>query len=304
MRKKILIITSLILAVGCTMLIILAVYGNKGKFEPVAEEIHIDLPDIEKPFKILWLSDLHIATTGSDITKPYIKDVKARDEFSQHSADKWKKYWPDFINESGADLVVFGGDMVDFGSRDNLFVFLEGLNKLTIPYIYLRCDHDIMPTYISEESSQIAMEFMPNLGDDSDLISYEFENFVVVGWNNSAYNMTENGLEKLRNICAEGKPILFMTHVPIEPTTDTSLSERSREIFDGRSLLWGYNDEYYWPEYETRQLLDILYADDSPVVEVFCGHLHFSWDGNLTDRVKQHVFAPALDGSYGIITVE
>ena len=304
MKKKIILITTLILAAACMALMVLVLYGKRDKFEPHAEEIEIDLEAVEKPFKILWLSDLHIAKTGSEVGKGYRKDVKARDEFSQHAADKWDKYWPDFINESGADLVVFGGDMVDFCSRDNLICFRKGLDKLTVPYIYLRCDHDVMPTYISEESFQIAKEFMPELGDDSDLISYEFENFVVVAWNDSAYNMTENGLEKLRNICAEDKPILFMTHVPIASAVDTSLAEKSREIFDGRSLLWGYNDDYYWPEYETRQMLDILFADDSPVVEVFAGHLHFSWDGYLSDRVKEHVFAPALEGNYGIITVK
>ena len=303
MKKRIIIISILLIACGILGAALLLL-PKKDKFEPVTEEVTVDLEGIEKPVKILWLSDLHIVTLSKTLPKGYRKDVKARIQFSQNSADKWEKNWPDYINSSGADLVVFGGDMIDFASKENTLILRDGLDKLTIPYIYLRCDHDKMPSYISEQEAEATAQIRDNLCDNSDMITYEFENFIVVGWNWSSDDITDNGLEKMRNICSQGKPILLMTHVPIAPVSDTSLSDRSREIFDGRSLLWGYNDDYYWPEFNTRQFLDIVYADDSPIAEVFCGHLHFSWDGYITDTVKEHVFSPALEESCGIITVK
>ena len=304
MKKKTIIIVALILMIGGVLLAAGLLLWNMNRFDPVAECIEVDLEGVETPVKILWISDLHIAAITSDMSNETRQEVKARIDFSQNSADKWKKNWPDFINKSGADLVVFGGDIIDFSSVENVCILRNGLARLEIPYIYLRCDHDVMPSHISKVQADEAAEIRDNMCDNSDVIVYEFDDFIVAGWNNSSFDFPDAGLLTMRSVCSKGKPVLLMTHVPIEPQQDTSLSEASREIFQGRSLLWGYNDEYYWPEYNTRQLLDIIYADDSPIKEVFCGHLHFSWDGYLTDSVKQHVFAPALEESYGIITVK
>ena len=46
-----------------------------------------------------------------------------------------------------------------------------------------------------------------------------------------------------------------------------------------------------------------VYTEDSPFVEVLCGHLHFSWDGQLTEKVHQHVFSAAFDRYMGLITI-
>ena len=303
MKKKILMIVALILITGSLLTVGLLLW-NINRFDPAAECVEVDLEGVNTPVKILWLSDLHIAAITSDMSKETRQDVKTRIEFSQNSADKWKRNWPEYINKSGADLVIFGGDMIDFGSLENVCIFRDGLSSLEIPYMYLRCDHDMMPSHISKVQADEASEIRDTMCDNSDVFVYEFDDFIVAGWNNSSNDITDSGLSTMRSVCSQGKPVLLMTHVPIEPKQDTSLSDASREIFQGRSLLWGYNDEYYWPEYNTRQLLDIIYADDSPIKEVFCGHLHFSWDGQLTDNTKQHVFAPALEESYGIITVK
>lgn len=130
----------------------------------------------------------------------------------------------------------------------------------------------------------------------------DFEDFYLVVWNNSTSNITESGLERIKQLAAEGKPLILATHVPIEPLNDNSLAEASKEAFDGRSLLWGYNSEY-WPDENTRQLLDLIYADDSPFVEILCGHLHFSWQGMVGPHVHQTVFSPAFSRYMGVIRV-
>ena len=49
--------------------------------------------------------------------------------------------------------------------------------------------------------------------------------------------------------------------------------------------------------------MDLIYAEDSPVKEVLAGHLHFTWDGQLTENTKEHVFAPAYPGNIGVVRV-
>ena len=47
----------------------------------------------------------------------------------------------------------------------------------------------------------------------------------------------------------------------------------------------------------------MIYAKDSPVKEIVSGHLHFTWDGDITESTRQHVFSPAFQ-KIGVITVK
>ena len=48
----------------------------------------------------------------------------------------------------------------------------------------------------------------------------------------------------------------------------------------------------------------MIYDPEGPFVEVLAGHLHLTWDGNVTEQVHQHVFSNAFNGYYGIVTVQ
>ncbi len=267
------------------------------------EKVDISIPGIKRSYSILWVSDLHIAKPCDEVDEASRADVLARYEYSNHSADSWPDVWPEMINNSGADLVIFGGDMADFCSASNLAVLKAGLDKIRLPYIYIRADHDLLHTYMTAEAAEAASGLQDSLAENRDLMSREFEDFTVAAWNNSTSDISPEGLEEMRRICAAGKPVILVTHVPIAPAEDKSLAEASRTVFSGRSLLWGYNDDYYWPEADTRAFLDLIYGEASPVTAVFCGHLHFSWDGSLTPTCREHVFSAALDGSYGLISI-
>lgn len=60
---------------------------------------------------------------------------------------------------------------------------------------------------------------------------------------------------------------------------------------------------YYIPDDNTKVFLEMIYNENTPVVEILCGHMHFSWDGMVTDKVHEHVFSPIFSGYYGIIKV-
>ena len=138
---------------------------------------------------------------------------------------------------------------------------------------------------------------------NEDVMSMAFDGFTLLVWNNSTSDLSDEGLARIRELAAEGKPLVLVTHVPIEPKEDESLAAASGEAFGGRSLIWGYRNAEYWPEENTRKLLDLLYAEDSPFAAVLCGHLHLSWDGPLSDSVKEHVFSAAFERHMGVIRI-
>lgn len=67
--------------------------------------------------------------------------------------------------------------------------------------------------------------------------------------------------------------------------------------------LWG-TDCFYSPDEVTQQFLDMVFAEDSPVVAVIGAHLHFVYDDQLTEKIPQYVFDASFKGTVGVLTVK
>ena len=282
---------------------------GENSFPTYTEEVKVVIPGMEEEVKLIYFSDLHIVTDSAEVLETEKENVNGRILWSSaangvSSAEQWGE-WPEILNRSGADYLLFGGDMVDFASDTNIEVMKEGFDRLTIPYLYIRADHDYLPTYLNGISEYDGKDRQAAVCSYKDVESVEYEDFIVVGWNNSTSNLTEEGLAEIQRLAEKNKPMILLTHVPIEPLNDTSLEEASRAIFQDRSLIWGYSERaYYKPNTPTSALLNMIYAEDSPFVEVLAGHLHLTWDGMITEHVHQHVFSNAFNGYYGIVTVQ
>ena len=130
----------------------------------------------------------------------------------------------------------------------------------------------------------------------------EYDDICVLGIDNSTSQLPAEALEKIKEVFAIGKPIILVTHVPIDSKLDSSLAEQSKVVWQDRALLWGDGCTYE-PDENTREFLDMVYATDSPVKLVLSGHLHFSWDGYITENTREHVFNPAYSNSIGIVKI-
>ena len=309
MKKKIVLVSAFLMLLLCSCL-------KADEALPVFEEnVSVTVPGMDREVTLLWLSDLHIAADSAGFDPQYSGDIASRKQYSTYEAVSaqqqwsgknadysWESGWVQVLNRTEADAVIFGGDLLDYNCPESVDLLQDGFSLLNKQYIYARADHDMLPTYQADPDYQAAQDRQDALCKDESVMSMDFEDFYLVVWNNSTSNITESGLERIKQLAAEGKPLILATHVPIEPLNDNSLAEASKEAFDGRSLLWGYNSEY-WPDENTRQLLDLIYADDSPFVEILCGHLHFSWQGMVSPHVHQTVFSPAFSRYMGVIRV-
>ncbi|MCR4618960.1 MAG: hypothetical protein K5669_12340 [Lachnospiraceae bacterium] len=263
--------------------------------------------------KLIYLSDLHLITINDEIRDEEIDNINGRIGWSSYEGVSAKEQWSgwvDTLNKSGADYLLFGADMVDFPSQSNIAALKSEMDKLTIPYMYIRADHDLTSTYLKPELTyDITAGYQESICPVEDVYVKEFDDFIVVGWNNSTSLLSVSGMERIDEAVQIGKPLILLTHVPIAPIDDDSLAELSRSIYQDRALIWGNYQGYgYFPNGTaegdaTAKLLDLLYADDSPFVEVLCGHLHASWDGYISPGVHEHVFDAAFNRHYGIITV-
>lgn len=282
------------------------------------EEVHVKVPGMQGSKRFLYLSDLHLITESDQIAADQLGNVRARMDWSSFggmtAAEAWP-VWVDYFNAVKTDGILFGADMVDFASRSNVECLKKGLDRLEKPWLYVRADHDLAPSYLDGVFETESIGYQVDVGDAyADVMTMEFDEFIIAGWNNSTGQLSQAGLERMEEVFSLGKPVILLTHVPIQPLHETeealavegSLTHASKEAWGGRALLWGNQGTEctYKPNETTQEFLGMIYDDQTPLCEILCGHLHFTWDGMVTERVHQHVFGPALGRSAGIITVD
>lgn len=299
-------------------------------FPVFKEEVTVKLPGMQGEKRFLYLSDLHLITMSDQVAADQKETVEGRMAWSSYEGVTAEQAWPTWItylNDQKADAVLFGADMIDFASRSNVDALKEGLSNLKHDYLYVRADHDLAPSYLNGVFEPESIGYQREIEPYDTVMMLEFDEFFIAGWNNSTAQMTPAGLQKMKILNErakkEGKAIILLTHVPIKPLgegeempsplgaseplagvvkNEKSLSEASEEAWSGRALIWGAGCSYA-PDDITSEFLRMIYADDTPFVEILCGHLHFSWDGYVTEKVHQHVFGAAIEHNIGVITV-
>ena len=280
-----------------------------GSSVPVhTEKVRVKIPGMKGKVTLAYLSDLHIGVISDEVTEPdaVSERIGWTTSDGMTSAQRWP-VWVDTLNAAGADRVLFGGDMLDFNSKSNIGVLEKDLTRLLVPYTYIRADHDLMPFYLGEVDNDSYRNLQEQVCPYEDVFIDEYPDFAIVCWNNSTSMLTGSGWQKIEDACGLGKPLILLTHVPIAPLNDDSLGEASRKLY-GRDLIWSTGGTENVPDgtddgIATAKLLELIYADDTPFVEILCGHLHTTWDGYVTEHVHEHVFGPAYDGCMGIVTV-
>lgn len=270
-----------------------------------AEQVVVDIEGVTEPYTFLFLSDLHVVNQSEEVKEKEAVDGRIAMYTGWNgktSTDNWKMI-TESLKQCEIDGVLLGGDMVDFASTSNLTALHEGLEKLKVPYMYVRADHDTEPFYCEPSIKEKSNSLHESMDGNEAVFLWEYDTFCVVGMSFSTSQLTSAAVERFEEIYKIGKPIILMIHVPLNSLVDESLDVASREVWADRNLTWG-NGCHYYPDENTSRFLEFVYEEDTLVKEVLGGHLHFTWDGQITDDVHQHVFRPACDGYYGLLKVE
>lgn len=275
--------------------------------------VEIRIEGLKRDYLFIWLSDLHVI--ADDMSEAAEKDLNIllsrRDKSFLNRQTKQTALWlwnrlPECLNVSGADAILLGGDICDVGALANVKELQAGFKKFTVPYMYTRADHDVSPWWLKddkERKAQLAV-MEKEIDGNEDMMVIEYEDLIVAGFNMSTSNLTKKGLEKFREIYAKNKPIILVSHVPLNSPLDPSFGEACMNRDSAkRNLTWGEGC-YYKPNAETKALLDLVYEKDSHVKAVLGGHLHCDGECQITPTVYQHIFKAAFNGTLGIISVK
>ena len=264
------------------------------KFEPV----QVKIPGLKRSYRFLWLSDLHVmAQDVSEIEEKWQPAmIFRRDKRFNNPTSKltpaavWKKL-PAVLNKSGADAVFFGGDICDTGSAANLSLLAEGFKKVTVPFIFLREDHDFSPWHLVKQDISEQKKISQLIDGHPDIAVIEFRDLMIIGIDRSVFNITPQVLERFKVLCAKGKPVILLMHVPIH-TGDTPDNIKRDAWGGGKKMLK-----------TTREFINFVLSKTSPVKAVFSGHTHISWQTRPGAVPFRHIFKPAFEGYIGTISV-
>lgn len=254
------------------------------KFD-ISESITIRLPGIKTPRKFLHISDAHI-------THAYPGDSAEETEFALRHAERWNeagilpvdafRSFLSFAEKKKPDAVLMAGDMIDYYTKSNVQYLKEILSDFSIDYIYVWGNHE-NGTYglPLPDISEIIADIAPLMKYEPDFRICDFEDFLIVAVNNSSFDITENQIEKMKNIITDGRPILLLMHAPIK--TDAFAK-----------IAWSMFDDETNTTDRAREFSDLIRRDDSNVAAIIAGHEHFEWSGEFAPGRMQYISAPCF----------
>ena len=231
------------------------------------------------------------------------------------------EHWIQYANDSKVDAFLTGGDMIDYGSTENIQTVQKKMSELTMPYLYTYGNHD---SYIPWENTFVDTDetFLKVFKDNNcEFQSLDMGEFYVASIRDYQVDgfaqISAEALEGFQSLYKKGKPIILICHVPIytagaEDLRQTLQNEYGELVVQydagdfgtvNKSLLLGEDCGYELTP-ETEEFLNLLTADDSPVVAVLAGHLHSGWSGNLTDHIYEYVGKPAFLNQGALVKVQ
>lgn len=316
--KKILIISYTILALtiqGCAFSGTRA--GNDVPADSSVPALHIEettaeIKGMKGSLKIFFLADSHISKCDERDRDLMMKAARRSLMFRTDKIDSWDRF--DMLIEesknSGSDLVVMGGDIVDSAMYASIDHVRDRLSTLDVPYMYYMGNHDF--EYGDEYFTPLSYsEYLPRLDDLHGKSPYqvrEYDDFIIFAADDNNSRVNREILDAFKAEVEKGKPMILAVHVPIEPVTgDRSLVEKCDEVYGENAakdhqLVMGPSGCV--PDKVTQEFIDLVLSDESPVVMVLAGHLHFYHKDMLNDRVVQIVTGPAYAGEALRVTVK
>ncbi|MBQ7379272.1 MAG: metallophosphoesterase [Clostridia bacterium] len=275
----------------------------------------LTIPGLSKEYTFLQVTDLHssaYSTTEAEAMNANRRNYIAgrRGAFTDGFllAEERMPYMFGYADEIGADMLLLTGDIIDFPSELNMSMMYDNIKALKTPTLFTLGNHDwcfaddyLTPsaaaTYIPEFNKMTVGE----PADDMSVRYVEYDEFMIVAVDNSADYVTASTVDKFLALCEKGKPIILMLHVPLHVD---SLVEDSTKVWGKDLGMGGDGGVCAWNEDVQRFYAAVAEDENTPVVAIFAGHMHFTHEDVLPNGVPQYITSTAYTGDCRVITVK
>lgn len=269
----------------------------------------ISVPGLEASYRLVFVNDMHIVS-DQDVINPDNDTEMLQQRYDFFSLNRtpsygtWQHLYPQ-LDQIGCDGIVFNGDMLDFYSDGNFSILRKGMDQIQTPHIYLRADHDVSPYWCREMDAAYIDNAEDSLDGNPEVAVLDYGELLVVGINMNTDQISHDAVERIAELFEQNIPVVIVAHVPFESVVDDSLADASKAAWSDRVLLWGNEEaDCYKPDTNTARFLELLYAEDSPVIAVVGAHLHFAHESMLTEQIPEYIFDASYKGSIGLLEIK
>ncbi|SEI97622.1 Calcineurin-like phosphoesterase [Lachnospiraceae bacterium A10] len=267
----------------------------------------ITIPNINREYDFIYISDLHVyASSVSEIpswgmTKDTRLGMFTCVRNGMQSAEQLKT-WIAITNNMKADGLLLGGDIIDFGDDQNINWVQNQLSILEVPYVYTLGNHDSYDYVTNSQNPDNGDLDKIFLDADKDCSYIDYGEFIVCQINSSLNCVSADTLEKFKSVYYIGKPIILISHVPLYSEDDSMLKDRVETIYNNDRLIGNGLDNVM--DSDTQEFYELTTADNSPVIAVLGGHIHFQYDSMLNGWIPEYINSSAADGQGYLIRVK
>ncbi len=260
------------------------------------DERKIHIPELTSDYEIWFMADSHvIVEDGSedDQTEAYAAERKPGFEHeSGYSSDVIFSQFIDMANEQEPDLVLFGGDIIDFPSEANVAFLKSELERLSVPYMMTYGNHDW--TFPWEYMTEVGKEeYRPMLEDVIGDALLDLEDLVVVSVDNSSNQVAPEAMEAVNQATALNKPTILLLHVPL---STEELIAKAKENWTNPVTLGMQVHGGIAPNEVSTELWHMSHDDESMIKAVLAGHVHFAHEEALSESTVEIVTDAGFKG--------
>ena len=286
-----------------------------GKQLVTPQTATVTIPGLSRDYTLLQVTDLHSSAYSNEESKAMDANRRAyianrRNSFTDGFmfAEERMPYMFGYADQINADLLMLTGDIIDFPSELNISLMAQNIAALKTPALYSLGNHDwcYADDYLTAGA---AATYIPKLNalsagepaDDPYVKYVDFGEFMVVQVDNSTDSVSASTVDKFLALCELGKPIILMLHVPLHVD---SLVADSTKVWGKDLGMGGDTGVCAWSPDVQRFYAAVAEDENSPVVAVFAGHVHFNHEDVLPNGVTQYITSTAYTGECRVITVK
>lgn len=263
------------------------------------ETVSVKIPGLKKSCMFLHLSDAHVAWAAPDAPE----EEKA---LAAKQTNAWMRndippinVFETVLEEAKAenfDAILMAGDCIDYFSPDNAAFMKEHLPACGTEILYAFGNHERgcygTPTFAPEDPYK---ELAPVMLGSPDFWVRDFGEFLVIGVDDSAKNISADQLQKMKDQIARRLPILLLVHIPLR----TPAIEPSVMKIWGTTFMLGTDED----SDTTKEFCELVKSSEN-VAAILAGHIHYEHTGEFADGRIQYVSAPAFTGFLRKVIVE
>lgn len=292
------------------------------------DERRVVIPEVEQEYEIWFFADSHII----------IPDDSASEEVQAYAAERLSVFTNEkgvessqiltefiaFANDQKPDMVLFGGDILDFPSEANIAFLKEELEKLMVPYVYVMGNHDwtfpweymtpegaekyrplydevmygnLIPESVEGEKDEkseadVALDVV-NISGNSYSCVVELEDLVILAVDDSSNQVAAEAAEYIEYAYETDKPVVLMQHVPF--STEKLITEAKNywgnPVTIGMQVHGGIA-----PNDVSADLFGKVRDDDSNIRVVLAGHIHFPYEERISAQTVEIITDAAFKG--------